>query len=339
MGLLDKNKGWDYLFSDDQDEKSYYDDDGNWGYRNDDGSSSYYGADGSWGYRNSDGSGSYYGSDGSWGYINSDGNSSYFESDKSEENEDESYDEECENDTNISTMGDGIAALLGFAIGFGVPAYFAYKNIKNEEERKEEEKRIEKEHIRKEKQKIKQKQRKIRNKRLKAFLFNKKNIKTNVSSDTLVGNNVQYVTERIKEAGFTNCETVPIKDIHKESDKKIGEVEQIVINGQSCFDANTMFPYTAQIIISYHTKCEIAFPVSSKQICKMKYENLMNELYECGYTEIYTEKLSDLVTGWIHKDGSVKRVLVNGKAKYKKGERFDYDAKIVIIYHTFAKER
>lgn len=44
-------------------------------------------------------------------------------------------------------------------------------------------------------------------------VFNKKNIKTDVSVDALVGNYVGYVTERIKEAGFTNYEAVPVKDI------------------------------------------------------------------------------------------------------------------------------
>lgn len=320
MSLFNKNKGWDYLTSDSQNENSYFDDDG------------------SWGYINSDGSGSYYGADGSWGYINSDGSGSYFEGDENEENEDDFYDEESADDTNTTTVGNGIAALLGFAIGFGVPAYMAYKNAKHEEEREEAEKRIEEERIRKEKRKIKHTKRKIRNKRLKALLFNKKNIKTDVSADALVGNYVEYVIERIKEAGFINYEAIPIKDIYEGSDKKIGEVEQVIINGQSCFEANAMFPYKSHITISYHAKREIAFPISPKQSCKMKYEYLMKELRELGYSEVYTEKIADLVTGWIHKDGSIECVLVNGKTKYKKGEMFSYDVKIVIAYHTFAKK-
>lgn len=57
-----KNKGWDYLNSDDLDDLA--DNSGDSSYINSDGSGSYYGADGSWGYRNSDGSGSYYGGNG-----------------------------------------------------------------------------------------------------------------------------------------------------------------------------------------------------------------------------------------------------------------------------------
>ena len=169
-------------------------------------------------------------------------------------------------------------------------------------------------------------------------MFNKKNIKIGVSVDALVGSYVEYVIERIKEAGFTNCEVVPIKDIYEGSDKKIGEVEQVVINGQSFFDANAMFPYKTQIIVSYHVKREIAFPISSKQACKMICGDLVKELHELGYTEIYTEKIADLVTGWIHKEGSIKYVLVNGKTKYKKGDMFNYDVNIVIAYHAFAKK-
>lgn len=317
---LYEDKGWGYLTSDSQDIGIYYDDDG------------------SWGYRNEDGSGSYYGADGSWGYINSDGSSSYFEGDENEENEDESYDEEGEDDINATTVGNGIAALLGFVIGFGVPIYMAYKNAKHEEERKEAERRLEEERIQKEKRKIKQKKRKIRNKRLKALLFNKKNIQTDISADALVGNYVEYVTERIKEAGFTNYEAVPVKDIYEGSDKKIGEVEQVIINGQSRFDANTMFPYKSRIIISYHAKREIAFPISSGQGCKMTCDDLTKKLRKLGYTEIYTEGIADLVTGWIHKNGSIKYVLVNGKTKYKKGDLFNYDVKIEIAYHTFVKK-
>lgn len=65
----------------------------------------------------------------------------------------------------------------------------------------------------------------------------------------------------------------------------------------------------------------------------------MKELRELGYTEIYTGKMDDLVTGWIHKEGSVGYVLANGNTKYKQGDIFNYDAKFVIVYHTFAKKK
>ena len=54
---MPKDKGWDFLNSDDVNGTfNSDDDDGSWGYKNEDGSGSYYGADGSWGYQNADGS-------------------------------------------------------------------------------------------------------------------------------------------------------------------------------------------------------------------------------------------------------------------------------------------
>ena len=64
--MAKKNKGWDYLNSDDINSMSDGSKD-DWGYIDSDGSGSFHGGDGSWGYKNPDGSGSYYGSDGSWG--------------------------------------------------------------------------------------------------------------------------------------------------------------------------------------------------------------------------------------------------------------------------------
>lgn len=61
-------------------------------------------------------------------------------------------------------------------------------------------------------------------------------------------------------------------------------------------------------------------------------------MHELGYTEINMKKIANLKTGWIHKDGSIEYVLVNGKSKYKKGDMFNYDVKIVITHHTFAKK-
>lgn len=80
--MAKKNKGWDYINSDDINSMSDGSKD-DWGYIDSDGSGSFHGGDGSWGYKNPDGSGSYYGSDGSWGYKNTDGSGSFHDADGS----------------------------------------------------------------------------------------------------------------------------------------------------------------------------------------------------------------------------------------------------------------
>ncbi len=372
-----KDKGWDYLNSDDVNDTyntndddsswgyknddgsgSYYGEDGSWGYQNADGSGSYYGADGSWGYKNADGSGSYYGADGSWGYKNSDGSGSYYGEDGSwgyknadgsgsfyEADNSSTYydpdDEDEDNDNNDSDI-DWVSGLAGLAFGLGAAAIAKSTQKAREEARKEEEKRLELERIAEEKRRIRREKRehdrKIRKKRLKALFFNKKNLQMEFSTTDLVGEDYREVMKDLEEAGFNNCRAIAVKDIYVGSNKYVGEVEQVVINGQSYVSEGTMVPYDAEIIVTYHLKREIAFPFNQRMVTKMSFEQVADALLDLGYTEVYTLPLKDLKTGWIKKEKSVQEILVAGVESVKKGIVLEYDKKITIQYHSFAKK-
>ena len=114
---------------------------------------------------------------------------------------------------------------------------------------------------------------------------------------------------------------------------------QVVINGQSWVDEGELVPYDAEIFISYHMKKEVVFPYSSRKMLRRNYEELVQELFSFGFTEIYTIEIDDLTTGWITKDVSVEKVLIGEKNSFNKGATFEYDTKIVVEYHTFAKKR
>lgn len=374
-----RDKGWDYLNSDDVNSMSngdegdwgytnsdgsgtfyggdgswgyknsdgsgtYYGADGSWGYKNSDGSGTYYGADGSWGYKNSDGSGTYYGNDGSWGYKNSDGSGSYYGGSNSSTYDD---DDDCDDDNDYryssddsSGAGIGLAVgLAGIALGLGAAAYSKHKEKEAEEERKAEKRRREEERIRKEKQAQKEHEKHLRKIRMRAFLHNKKNLKIDFSTDDLVGEHYEKVLEELKETGFNNYKAIPVKDICNENSYFVGEVAQVVINGQSWVDEGELVPYDAEIFISYHMKKEIAIPFASRKAHRCNYEELVQELFSLGFTEIYTMEVDDLATGWITKDGSVEKVLIGNKDTFSKGTVFEYDTEIVVEYHTFAKKR
>ena len=322
---------------------SYYGADGSWGYKNADGSGSYYGADGSWGYKNDDGSGSYYGNDGSWGYKNSDGSGSFYGSDNSStyydaDDDDDDY-SSYDSDDDSSDLA---SSLVGLALGLGAVAVAKHTAEAREQARKEEAERLERERIAEEQRRIRQakkdKERKQRNKRIKAFFFNKKNLALEFATSDLVGDNVDSVVEEIKEAGFNNYKTVPIKDIYVGSTKYVGEVEQIVINGQSWLAEGTMVTYDAEIIITFHVKKEFVFPYSTREMIKRDYDDLASELVDIGFTEVYTLPLKDLTTGWIKKERAVHQVLIEGTVSIKKGMSIEHDRKITIQYHSF-KER
>lgn len=174
-----------------------------------------------------------------------------------------------------------------------------------------------------------QKNRNIINKRMKALLFNKKNLEFEYSTNQLIGTNVDGVIEELKEAGFYNYKTIA-NDIYPGNSKFVGEVEQVVVDGKSWIEAGTMVPYDAEIIVTYHLKKEFVFPYSLHLMAKRNYEDLVQELLEVGFTEVYTLPLNDLKTGLIHKEYSVQQVGIVGVESIKKGMILEYDRKIII---------
>lgn len=322
---------------------SYYGADGSWGYKNADGSGSYYGADGSWGYKNEDGSGSYYGQDGSWGYKNSDGSGSFYDSDNNgtyyDTDDDDNDDDDYYSYDSDDSSSDFASNLVGLALGLGAVAVAKHTAEAREQARKEEAERLERERIAEEQRRIRQakkeKERKQRNKRIKAFFFNKKNLVLEFATSDLVGDIVDSVVEEIKEAGFNNYKTIPIRDIYVGSTKYVGEVEQVLINGQSWLAEGTMVPYDAEIIVTFHVKKEFEFPYSARQMIKRDFDQLASELVGIGFTEVYTLPLKDLTTGWIKKERAVQQVLIEGIDTIKKGMPIEHDKKITIQYHSF----
>ena len=65
------------------------------------------------------------------------------------------------------------------------------------------------------------------------------------------------------------------------------------------------------------------------------YRDIMHELSGRGFTNIQTEKLEDLIKGWLTKDGEVESISIDGNSEFTKGDKFDKNVKIVITYHTF----
>lgn len=343
---MSKDRGRDFLFSDDcgfingDDGDSYRYSDGSEGYIYSDGSGYFHGADGSDGYIYSDGSGYYHGADGSDGYKYSDG-SGYFNDavgsssryDSSDDDDDYSLYDSDDDSSDLAS------SLVGLALGLGVVAVAKHTAEAREKARREEAERLEAKRIAEEQRRIRQakkdKERKQRNKRIKAFFFNKKNLALEFATSDLVGDNVDSVVEEIKEAGFNNYKTVPIKDIYVGSTKYVGEVEQIVINGQSWLAEGTMVPYDAEIVITFHAKKEFEFPYSARQMIKRDFDQLASELVDIGFTEVYTLPLKDLTTGWIKKERAVQQVLIEGIDAIKKGMPVEHDKKITIQYHSF----
>ena len=83
---------------------------------------------------------------------------------------------------------------------------------------------------------------------------------------------------------------------------------------------------------------EIKVPEAASYYKGKNYKDVNTELELLGFTNITTEVLADLVTGWLTKDGDVERVSINGKTDFYAGRYHPKDAKIVITYHTFPEK-
>lgn len=90
--------------------------------------------------------------------------------------------------------------------------------------------------------------------RTNAFFRNHKQLPINNYYYDLLHRKVDTVKTILYNSGFKNIKAIPIKDLSYADRHRIGEVEQVVINGTSFFEPEDMFPYNAQIIITYHEK-------------------------------------------------------------------------------------
>lgn len=172
----------------------------------------------------------------------------------------------------------------------------------------------------------------------KKFFSRGKYVKVQVGSQDLVGEHTYVVVSILRSSGFKNIKSMPIKDVGKDSNKYVFEVEQVVIGGISVFEIGEMFPENEEVIITYHAKQEIKIQFENSHFKKKNYIAVGDQLQNMGFSNIYERKIEDLVTGFLTKNGAVEEVLVEIRGKEQtmnENQPYDFDTKIIIAYHTF----
>jgi hypothetical protein len=172
----------------------------------------------------------------------------------------------------------------------------------------------------------------------KRLFSHKKEIIAQCGSKDLQGEHIYFVISFLKNNGFSNIHSKPIKDVTQDCDKYPFEVESVFVNGTSFLKAENSYAENAEIVITYHEKQEITIPYAMKYFRKKNYIMVGDQLQDMGFTNIYERKIQDLKTGWIKKDGAVEQVLATEDGKevpINEGQPYKFDTKIVITYHTF----
>ena len=65
------------------------------------------------------------------------------------------------------------------------------------------------------------------------------------------------------------------------------------------------------------------------------YEDVVEDFEENGFINIKLEKIDDLITGWLTKEGEVEEVSVGGDVDYSPDEWVSADTEVIIKYHVF----
>lgn len=250
--------------------------------------------------------------------------------------DDDENDQSSDSDESSSgDLSDALVGLFSVALGAGIAAHSRKKQLEREDTRRQ----AETERLCLEKERKRKARKELRKKRVKAFFFKGKKIAVPCDYEDLIGKNASYVANAFSESAFTDIKTIAVKDIYKGSAYKVGQVEQVIIDGSSYFSKGDLLPYDVEIIITYHEKKEIVVPFSERNLRKMNYIEAGDCLQALGFTEIYEKPIRDLVTGWIKKDGAVEKITIGEENhSFKKNSVFPFDIEIIIEYHTFKKK-
>ena len=80
---------------------------------------------------------------------------------------------------------------------------------------------------------------------------------------------------------------------------------------------------------------EVKIPLSNDYLDGVSYEEALEQFNKAGFRNVETEKIEDLITGWLKKDGEIEKITVDGKSDFRKGAWVQKDAHVIIKYHTY----
>ena len=162
-------------------------------------------------------------------------------------------------------------------------------------------------------------------------------IALNRSSDDLGRLNYRDVYDYLNGLGFTDIETAAVGDIMYDSDYEEDIVSEVLINNVSVFNGGDSFPADSSVVIYYHSIADIEVDAAESYVGQ-DYNELISSLQALGFSNIELTEYPDLYFGYLHSDGEVMNVEINGQSGYADGAVFPSGALVNITFHTFPRE-
>lgn len=82
---------------------------------------------------------------------------------------------------------------------------------------------------------------------------------------------------------------------------------------------------------------KIRAPISS-DFENLMYDDIVAKFVNAGFTNVKTEKIDDLVFGWLTKEGEVEEVTIDGETTFSTSSRYPSDATVIVTYHAFSEK-
>ena len=153
----------------------------------------------------------------------------------------------------------------------------------------------------------------------------------NISSDTALKYKISCTNDQIKIEELEKIEDVTEKsktdNLETNNDDKTVNTET---KDENINPEDTEVKKEEPVLKETQAK----IPQSSYMYSSDNYQEVINELTRAGFTNIKTEMIYDVGTGWwasLSKD-QVKTISVNGKTEFEEGEIFEKNCEIIITY-------
>ena len=164
------------------------------------------------------------------------------------------------------------------------------------------------------------------------------------ASKYYIGKNVDEVKEMLGELGFTNINTLRITQLNTFA--RNCQVLSIKVDGKDGFNMCDWFPIDADVTVEYYkpeTEEEIAaahpgqlrVPNSARFYIGKMYLDVQVELKNAGFANVVSVEQPKDKRGWLNKNGETGEVSIDGLKQFNKGDWFDKDAPIEVVYYTY----
>lgn len=140
------------------------------------------------------------------------------------------------------------------------------------------------------------------------------------------------------DAGFSNIELKPLKDLDPDSNK-MGLVEKVAINGNAKFSYIDLFPDNSVISISYHSvkRQKLFVGTSSEDFKKKDYKAVIEMLKSAGFYNFEYALQTD--ASLFVKKNTVESVTIGGVSEFSSYSSFYEDETVVIAIHIAKKDK